>query len=138
MRSLIIVLIACIVLMNACKKTRIEKRQDLLSIQLHECADNIFSDNQVRLCFDSVISDSRCPANVICVWAGIAICKFSFFVNNQLHPVILSTYSSGIYNKDTVLSGYKIELINLLPYPGIHTDSGIGNEIKAEVKITSL
>ncbi len=135
---LIFVLAATTGFISACRKTGAKQKDSSLNIKLHECNNTVFSDNQTRLCFDSVISDSRCPANVTCVWEGIAVCKFSFFANNQLHPVILSTYSPGIHNQDTVLGGYKIELINLLPYPAIHADSGSDNEIKAEVKITKL
>ena len=44
--------------------------------------------NQITFCFDSVITDSRCPENVICIWAGEAIARFS--VHNQSNePVFL-------------------------------------------------
>lgn len=74
MRSiLVIVLIACIGFTNACKKSVNESKEDSLTITLHDCADNIFSDSQVKLCFDEVISDSRCPANAMCGWQGTAV-----------------------------------------------------------------
>lgn len=140
MRSiLVIVLIVCMGFTNACKKSVNVRKEDSLTITLHGCANNIFSDSQVRLCFDSVISDSRCPANANCVWQGTAVCRFSFFKNGKESPIILSTLAlPGQYNKDTIVAGYKIEFINLLPYPGLPPEPAPGNEIKAEVKITKL
>jgi len=139
MRPIVIVLIACLAFTNGCKKPISESKEDSLTITLHGCANNIFSDSQVRLCFDSVISDSRCPANANCVWQGMAVCKFSFVKNSKTYPLILSTLAlPGLYNKDTIVAGYKIEFINLLPYPGLPPEPAPGNVIRAEVKITKL
>lgn len=140
MRSfLIIILVAYAGLMAACKKSVIGSRLELQTIPLNACADYIFSNDQVRVCFDAVISDSRCPAGAMCIWQGTATCKFSFFKNDISYPITLSTLSMpGMYNKDTIIAGYKIEFIDLLPYPGLPPVPAPGNKIKAEVKVIKL
>lgn len=140
MRSFVLIgLVSCLGLLNACKKSVGAGSETSLNIALHDCANNIFSNNQVRLCFESVIQDSRCPANAMCIWQGMAVCKFSFFTNGKSYPLTLSTLSiPGAYTKDTIVAGYKIEFITLTPYPGLPPVPAPGNEIRAEVKIRRL
>jgi hypothetical protein len=140
MRScLVIVLVACLGFMNACKKSGNAGRETSLQISIHDCAHPIFSDNGTRLCFDSVVEDSRCPSNAECIWQGVAVCKFSFLTNGKTHSFTLSTLSSpGFYNKEIIISGYKIEFINLTPYPVLPPAPPPGHETKAEVMITKL
>jgi hypothetical protein len=40
------------------------------------------------------------------------------------------------YTKDTVIAGYKIEFINLSPYPGTVADPIPDSQRKAELKVT--
>jgi hypothetical protein len=140
MRSfVIIILLISAGLLNGCKKSVLAGTETSLNIQLNDCATTIFSDNGLQLCFDSILEDSRCPTNAFCIWQGSAICHFSFKKNNKTYPIVLSTLSlTGSYSKDTTVSGYKIEFIDLLPYPVLHPVPVPGNETKAEVKITKL
>jgi hypothetical protein len=65
--------------------------------------------------FDSVSSDSRCPMDAVCVWAGDAtlVLRLSHRSNppatNELH-----TQPSG---SEVVYSDYRIKLVSLSPYP---------------------
>jgi hypothetical protein len=138
MKSLVIALsVVCAVLIIACKKSGYVNTESPSTIQLHTCATTVFKNSTINLCFDSVLSDSRCPENVVCIQGGGVTCKFSFSINNQgSHPITLSTEWPG--SKDTTLLGYKIELINLTPYPHIPQNPVPDNERKAEVKITEL
>ncbi len=56
------------------------------------------------------VEDSRCPVNLMCFWAGIArvSCKLSDI------PFALSIYSEAV---DTLLSGYRVELTSVDPWP---------------------
>lgn len=69
----------------------------------------------VSVCFDSVISESRCPDGAMCVWAGEAIARFRIRIDGDYKTVDLSTY----LKKDTLMHGYKFMFINLSPYPSI-------------------
>lgn len=122
----------------SCKKQFPSGSEALVNISLNNCANNIFADKNKRLCFDSVLSDSRCPANAQCVWQGTAIAKFSFYINGNIYNAVLSTLPQpGSYDNSIILSGYKIEFIDLHPYPGLTTPQA-GNNITADVKITRL
>lgn len=64
------------------------------------------------ICFDSVITDSRCPANMLCIWAGEAIVRFKITTDNSIKYVDLHTHTI-----DADVNGYKLSFIDLLPYP---------------------
>ena len=104
------------------------------SVSLKNCIQNKSDD--IKVCLDSVIEDSRCPLDVVCVWQGTAVAKFSVTVNDQERPVTLATYSRpGFPPSDTILLGYKIEFLDLLPYPEVGKTHDI-SEYRAELRIT--
>jgi hypothetical protein len=90
--------------------------------------------DDVKVCLDSLIGDSRCPLEVVCIWQGTAIAKFSVTVNDHQQPVTLSTFKLPGFPSDTILMGYKIEFVDLLPYPDINKSHDI-SEYRAELKI---
>ena len=123
---------------SSCSKSG-EKRltEGTIELKLHESAEGNLNGDRVKIGFDAVVSDSRCPANAICVWQGAATATFSFSKNGTNHRFNLSTITmEPNYKKDTILSGYKIEFINLLPYPGTFTPPAPDSDVKAELKIT--
>lgn len=135
---LIILLIATIALGNSCSKSADKRLQEgSLELKLHESAEGRIEGDKVKLSFDAVVSDSRCPANAMCIWQGAATATFSFTKNNDAHRFDLSTITmKPNYTKDTVIAGYKIEFVNLLPYPGTVADPIPDSQRKAELKIT--
>jgi hypothetical protein len=58
------------------------------------------------------IEDSRCPADVVCVWQGEALVEIEL-EETQTFSTVLSTYDNQI---DT-LGNYSVELIDVQPYP---------------------
>jgi hypothetical protein len=74
-----------------------------------------------RIRFDVVESDSRCPMDVVCVWAGDAVARFvveqsgapSSAVTLQLHATLQPKSGSAL--------GFRIELLTLQPYPRAST-----------------
>lgn len=83
---------------------------DTVEVSYHRCLFN--ADNQIYLCLDSVLNDSRCPKDVECIWAGDAEVRFKFaksgespvFINLNLRPV-----------NWVITGGYKFTLIDLHP-----------------------
>jgi hypothetical protein len=135
---LFLLLIAAFSLGSSCSKSG-DKRltEGTIELKLHESADGNLNGNRVKIGFEGVVSDSRCPANAICVWQGAATATFSFSKNGSNHRFNLSTITmEPNYKKDTIISGYKIELINLLPYPGTFTPPAPDSDVKAELQIT--
>jgi len=70
-------------------------------------------EKQEYICFDTVLSDSRCPADVVCIWAGTAQARFKFEKQNgSRHYVDLY-----IHTTDTLVDGYSFSFVDLDPYP---------------------
>ena len=116
-----------------CTKELVTKRS---SVNFKNCTSQTFKSETVTICFDSVLSDSRCPANAICVWRGTAIAKFSFTANGNVYPLTLATSAFNGVPSDTVVTGYKIKFLDLSPYPGTYTSPLPAGDIKADVEIT--
>lgn len=77
------------------KNTPIEKKSSILKIgdQIE-----VFAGTYIKL--DSLVNDSRCPANVQCVWAGEA--KFNFVLienDKEIEKFTLSTASAELSTK---------------------------------------
>jgi len=122
---------------NSCSKSGDKFREGTIELKLSDCKVGRIAGNDLKLCFDAVVSDSRCPANAICIWQGAATATFSFTKNGDTHRFDLSTITmKPNYTKDTIIAGYKIEFTNLSPYPGTVADPIPDSQRKAEVKIT--
>ena len=69
----------------------------------------------LKVTFNSVQSDSRCPMDAICVWAGDAIVKVALSqsggsaADRDLHTVTNGSQASYL--------SYVIKLVTLAPYP---------------------
>jgi hypothetical protein len=102
---LIILSIATIALGNSCSKSNNQRLEEgMIELKLHESAEGRIGGDRVKLGFDAVVSDSRCPANAMCVWQGAATAAFSFSKNGDTHRFNLSTLTmKPQYTKDTVL-----------------------------------
>ena len=86
---------------------------DTLSIAYR---DTLFNrEKNIWLSFDSLITDSRCPIGVLCVWEGNA--KVSLIFNS----IQFNLNTHALFIEDTTISSYHIDLINVWPYP--HIDS---------------
>jgi len=90
-------------------------------------------ENKLSIQLDSVTEDSRCPYNVECIWAGNAKVKFDFIINNKLNQFSLNT-STGFLT-ETIISGFKIQLIELKPYP-VYPNPILQKDYIARVKIS--
>ena len=99
------------------------KLSDTLSIDYRETLFN--EEENITIKFDSLISDGRCPVDMMCVWEGDAVLRFVFSKGNHKAPFKLHT-AKNYFTSDTLLLGYHIELINVFPYPH--------SEIKIEPK----
>jgi hypothetical protein len=84
-----------------------------LTLAYREAAENAPSRTVIR--FDSVLGDSRCPIDVVCVWEGNAEIAFELEEPGGMHRFSLNTHAG--FARDTVLAGRAIVLIDVLPYP---------------------
>ena len=73
-----------------------------------------------RLTLGAVKSDSRCPSNVECVWAGDAAVEITAdppCYPACLAPSLLLTLHTNLDPRDGVYSGFAIRLLALEPWP---------------------
>jgi len=70
--------------------------------------------------FASVVGDSRCPADVLCVWEGNAEISIDVAMTGEDHASLRLNTNPSFATEATYLS-HAIELIGLEPYP--RTDS---------------
>ena len=77
----------------------------------------------LQLCFDSVLTDSRCPTGVVCFWEGEAKIQLwltdrgsqKIFTNLTIRGYVGINDSLRHHYVDTL--GYRITLMQLDPYP---------------------
>ena len=88
-------------------------------IQERQCEERTVNGSKVTICFNKLLEDSRCPLKAMCIWQGVAKGNFSIHSGNQETEFSLSTATmQPAYNRDTILFGYKIHLVDIKPYPG--------------------
>lgn len=119
----IIAFLGCVLLVTffSCDKNLEGKEYHFPFVELNHCSDTTFEEHPVQICFDSVY-DSRCPANVECIWQGEAAVKLSLHTEGIQQSFKLSTLNSPpTFKNDTTISGYKIKLVSVSPYPGDHS-----------------
>ncbi len=79
-----------------------------LKIQMYQ---SVFFDDY-EIIFSEVLEDSRCPADVTCVWEGRASIKLDV-KNKETQSLILTT----IGQTSVFFDSYKINLVEIVPYP---------------------
>ena len=123
------------VMFVTCEKNKVgHSSSDIISWK--DCSQKYFGSDKVRICFDSLVEDSRCPIGALCFWQGIAVVRFSFYVNNDDRELTMAPLNSPpLYPSDTSVLGYKIEFVSLQPYSKIGEIRKL-SEYKVEIKIT--
>lgn len=106
-------------------------------IPVNKCQVFDYTGESITCCLDSVIADSRCPIDGICIWQGSGIARFKVSTSNTLNTITLATFKYSIYNKDTTVAGFKIELVNLSPVSRVNQPVNYKDYV-AQVAITKL
>lgn len=83
------------------------------------------SENRLKLEYDSLIQDCRCPANANCIWAGYASVQLKLTIADEA-PVSFALASVPFAGtpQDTIFDGFRYKLINRLPFPGLEDKAG--------------
>ncbi len=73
--------------------------------------------------FKEVISDSRCPVNVTCIWAGEAKVLVEIFENGRFleEKILLVNSKNSTLSFITEAVAYSISGIDLMPYPTVQS-----------------
>lgn len=125
-------IIGVVVLFAACAKANIETGKEKI-VALHECSQQSVGP---YICFDSLLTDSRCPKDVECVWKGTALIKVTFSEMGNSHQFVMSLkdFPDLGYPSDTTINGHRIIFTDLIPHPV--SNSPQPNEMKAIFSIT--
>lgn len=78
---------------------------------------------ELKIKFEDVVSDSRCPIDAICVWAGNGEVKLILSTSNKTEYKTINTY---LEPREIIFQEYKIKLKTLNPAP--RTDREIKKE----------
>jgi len=108
-----------------------EARADDVEFHLNEAfalaggQDAVIAGEKLRIRFDEVLEDSRCPAQVDCVWTGQArIAVVVHAAGSTPKTVAFNTNPAPDQNVQTAQVGeYLIKLVSLEPYPQTPDDA---------------
>ena len=115
MRAFAVVLPA-LLLLAACDDTTTGPSVAIGSeFQLRPSESVSVENTDVELRFDVVTSDSRCPADAICVWQGDATAVFSVRLSDSSSSS-LTLHTTG-EDRRASASGLTLTLVRLDPYP---------------------
>lgn len=108
-------ILAIIALFAACTKANIESGKQKV-VALHDCTQQSVDP---YICFDSLLTDSRCPKDVECVWQGTALIKVTFSEMGNSHQFVMSLkdFPDMGYPSDTTINGHRIIFTDLKPHP---------------------
>jgi hypothetical protein len=76
-----------------------------------------------RLCYDSLVNESRCPIGGVCVSVGLANVKMSLHVDGAKYVLPLSTSDNRPYFEVIDTLGYRVQLLEVHPYPNFSSRS---------------
>jgi hypothetical protein len=97
---------------------------DTIEIKYKHCVYD--PDNMSYICLDSVLSDSRCPKDAVCFWAGNAVVRFRIDKRNEA-PVFFNLVTDYRFNESVTVDHYKFRMLYLNPYPSFanRADNGV-------------
>lgn len=92
-------------------------------------------DADLQVKFVAVSQDSRCPANVNCIWAGQADVVLNVKHNNCTSALTLSLPKNTQASDEGKVGGFRLRLVKLDPYP--RTEQKISpNDYRASLIVT--
>jgi len=101
-------------------------------LQINQSAE--IKSEELKITFLNVTSDSRCPADVTCIWQGQADIEISVQKGDQDSTLSLSIGGDSS-PEESIFDLYLIQLVDISPYP-ISTENIQPDEYTATIKIT--
>jgi hypothetical protein len=92
---------------------------DTVSVQLGQSA--FTRDQSVQLTYVRLVSESRCPANAICVWQGDAAVQLRA---EAVGAAVDTTIHTALEPKTLTVGGNSVSLLEVQPYPGSGAQPG--------------
>lgn len=108
--------------------------------KLDEGKTQFFKDQEMNVTFVKIGEDSRCPKDVNCIWAGVALVELNVMgTYTRPSTIKLATIDDAAkgYSRSAIFNGYKISLQELNPYPE-NSESKKANSGKNNITIQIL
>ena len=93
----------------------------------------VVNGNNARISFNKVTDDSRCPADVVCIWAGDA--KIQLTVARNGSPAETRIISITSPNNEVVSGDLRIRFVGLAPAPR-QSEPSAGRAYVAQLVVT--
>ncbi|MCA6067639.1 hypothetical protein JI747_010655 [Chryseobacterium sp. RG1] len=95
-------------------------QKDTEIIYFNEGGNKFLKEQQMNVTFKGISEDSRCPKDVNCIWAGVAVAQVEV-MGTTTRPMTLNLASADNkaknYNQSATFNGYTISLVDVQPYP---------------------
>ncbi len=88
---------------------------DTVAINLRDIYHN--EANEIALSYDSLLSDSRCATDVVCIWQGNASLEMTIANLQSKEKLNLNTHGGKDYPAEASVLGFTVHLIELWPAP---------------------
>jgi hypothetical protein len=104
----------------ACRATSLDAHFDTRPGEIAQLILRVGDDARVpgtilRVGFLRLLSDSRCPTDVVCVWQGNAALEIGLALGTG--PTMPATVNSGLEPRSAELGQYRVTLLQVLPSP---------------------
>ncbi len=123
---LYIIVLSALLLLTGCagRDTRLEASLGQeFSLSVGQSA--VIRGENLEIKFEGVTEDSRCPRNVVCVWAGRVICAIQIIKKDSSYPMMLT--QPGLTDQYAEESYDRYQLIfHVEPYPGAGKQIAMG------------
>lgn len=94
---------------------------DKTILYFNEGENRFLKEYQMNVTFKGISEDSRCPKDVNCIWAGVAVAQVEV-MGTATRPMTLEIATidnkTRNYTASAVFNGYTISLADVQPYPG--------------------
>lgn len=94
---------------------------DQTILYFNEGENRFLKEYQMNVTFKGISEDSRCPKDVNCIWAGVAVAQVEV-MGTATRPMTLEIATidnkARNYSASAVFNGYTISLADVQPYPG--------------------
>lgn len=104
---------------------------EIFSLAYQQTKENTAEDITIK--FEQVVADSRCPVDVVCVWAGNAEVLFTFTKGSDSSMFSLNT---SLDPQEVTMMGYTIKMVGLQPTEILSTNPPDQKDYIASMIIT--
>jgi len=73
----------------------------------------------LRVTFNSVKEDSRCPSGAACIWEGDGVARISV-VQDAREGSSIELHTNARFSTNDTYGSYRITLVDLAPYPKVN------------------